>query len=674
MSAGALNDSSLKEKDDMMNKLKDLLITIGIGGLWAAQAFAQALPDTTCLIQRLELKNAKLFDATHLIAKATGINIVASPDVYDKPVRLYLERISAREAIKTMCKLNNLWFVEEDNTIRIMKAEDYGKELTIRRDEKTYVYKLKYASCLSVAEFIQGLFGNRIEYLEPNEFESYGHVGTDKQGATGVAEQDQNQYINDSYWQDNAYRTRTKRYDSTYAATRQVQEVLKIEKDLTSKKIEELEAKKKGEPIKIEDALDLAHEKAIVYLGVFLRNNSIACRSVDLRILQDIDDLIKRVDTPTPQVLLEGKILEITLTDDFKSFFDFNMTSDSFKNTAAVGNFSALDSSTFIFQSLHNELQTRIELLEKNGQARIVGTPMILCANNAPGEFFIGEERPIVINYEQEIREFEARTTETMRPVIELRSIGTNLTITPSINEDRTVTMRFLAEIDSVNREGATISVVNQTGEIIALPIDTVDSSRVENIIVAKDNATLAVGGLIRETDENSEYKVPVLGDLPLIGLLFRKKEIEKKKTETVFLITAHLMMAPNEGEVISDKTISRVSDHPYIKRQQEHLLHYDEDNKKLKRIVKSQYLSESNGYKEKDTPQIVHVNTEANFAIIDLGTQDGIKKDDIFSVYRDGTFVGKIKVHNARLDVSSVSALGDIHLNTLREGDKIQR
>jgi len=655
-----------------MDKFRNVVIAAGLCCFFTVQGFAQTqMPDNILLnkniITRLEFKDAKLIDAARLIAEASGLNIVVTPEAYDKPVQLYLGGVSAREAIKILCKLNNLWFVEEDNAVRIMLVEDYGRELTIRRDEKTFVYKLKYASCLAVAELIQSLFGDRIEYEEPEELESYGHVGTDKQGDTGVSGKfGRDRYLSNDYRQDDFYRSRTKRHNGTDFAFRMRKEAVDIEKELTSKRIERFEEKRKGDSITIEDVLDLAKEKAVVTLGVFLRNNSIACRSVDLRILRDIDDLIKKIDTPTPQVLLEGKILEITLTDDFKSFFDFDFTSDSGDSSAQIGNFPTLDSATFIYQTLHNELQARMELLEKNGQAKIIGTPMILCANNAPGEFFIGEERPIVINYEQEIREFDERTTETVRPVIELRDIGTNLMITPSINEDRTVTMRFLAEVDSVNIEGAMISIVNQKGELVALPIDTVDSSRVENIILAKDSVTLAVGGLIREIDMNSEYKVPVLGDIPLLGLMFKKKEIVKKKTETVFLITPHLMMVPDEGQGISEGTISRVSGHPYIKQNQEKLLQYDENTKKLKPVIESRYKN--------SIAYIVHVDIESNFAIIDLGSEDGVKKDDVFLIYRGDKLIGKVKVGNVYLLISSVYILGDITMDEIQEGDEICR
>ncbi|MEW6103257.1 MAG: hypothetical protein AB1630_05500 [bacterium] len=517
-------------------------------------------------ISVFDFKETPMSDVLKVFTDLTGKNVVASEEIMDFKITLFLKRVSPQETLKTMCKLYNLWFSEEDNVIRIMTTEEYEKELTICYDEKIVVHRLKYASCLAVANLLDNLFGDRIKYVEPGEIESYSHVGTEK-GARGGR----------GGGGGGGYKAQTARETFVAGSKRESEE-------LTSKVIEELEMKKSEQKeIELEDILKAKQEKAIVYLTVFPRNNSIVCRSVDMKILSDIGDFIRKIDTPTSQVLLEGKILEITLTDDFKSFFDFDVKPGSGKHIADTGGFTPLESPTLIYQFVDEQVKVRMEMFKENKQVKIIGTPMILCANNAPGEFFIGEERPITINYEYEIREFEQRTAETVRPVIKLKDIGTKITITPSINEDKTVTMRFLAEVDSVKPGGANISLVNQEGKVITLPIDTVNTSRVENIIMASDGRTLAIGGLIRETDYGYERKVPRLGNIPLLGFFFKKKDLAKEKTETVFLITPHIMMMPEEANAISDKTISDLSEHPYVKEEQKRLLDYDKENKELK-------------------------------------------------------------------------------------------
>ncbi|MCK4690686.1 MAG: hypothetical protein KAT20_02695, partial [Desulfuromonadales bacterium] len=82
--------------------------------------------------------------------------------------------------LETLCKNYNLWYTEESSVIRVMQVEEYGRELVLRRDEKTRVFNLKYASCLSLADAVSRIFGDKLKYDPPKDVQSYGHVGTDK--------------------------------------------------------------------------------------------------------------------------------------------------------------------------------------------------------------------------------------------------------------------------------------------------------------------------------------------------------------------------------------------------------------------------------------------------------------------------------------------------------------
>ncbi|MCK5305987.1 MAG: type II secretion system protein GspD [Candidatus Omnitrophica bacterium] len=635
---------------NMLKKVICVVFVLFVSGVFplAAEEFNQMASQTTGQEEKIsvfDFKETPIVDVSKVFTDLTGKNVVVSKDIMKLKITLFLKEVTPQDALKTMCKLYNLWFSEEDNVIRIMTVEEYGKELTVRRDEKTVVYNLKYASCLAVADLLDNLFGDRIEYVEPDEVKSYGHIGTEEKTSSSRKRRGQSGY--------GALMTR---YNSTYGR-RGIEIDLGIEKELTSQKIEELEKKAEERELEAIDILEARRKQAIVYLAVFPRNNSIVCRSVDLRILRDIGDFIKEMDAPTSQVLLEGKILEITLADDDESFFDFAITPGAGKHGIfSVPGYTSLDSATFVYDFIDRQIETRLELFEESNRVKIIGTPMLLCANNAPGEFFIGEERPITVNYEHEIREFQERTTELIRAVIELRDIGTKLTVTPSINEDRTITMRFLAEVDTVNVGGASTSIVTEEGKVVSLPIDTVNASRVENIIIAKDASTLAIGGLIRESSREYERKVPLLGDIPILGLLFKRKGVTKEKTETVFLITPHIMMAPGEAQGVSDRVLSEVSDHPYIKEKQKRLLQYDEEEKELKMIESPRREKE-----DKSNPggllkgEVLVVEKKYNFAIINLGEDDGLKAGDILPVYFKGKFVGDIKVVEFRQGMTVV-------------------
>lgn len=294
-------------------------------------------------------------------------------------------------------------------------------------------------------------------------------------------------------------------------------------------------------------------------------------------------ELIQNLDTPIRQVLLEGKILRVTLSDDFSSFFQFEYKSKSGKHELKTA-YAPIEGSmlTYMFTELP-DLKMRMELLQKDGRLDTIATPMVLAANNAQAYFFVGEQRPVTVNYEYEVREFEWRTTETIRPVIELEDIGTVLTITPVINEDRAVTLILNMELSSINIDGAKISLVKEeTGDLVVLPVDTVNTNTISTILSVSDGKILVIGGLVDETSSISEEKVPVLGDIPLLGFFFKKKALEKLRQETVMVIIPHIMMGPEEAER-SVEPAKEISEHPYIKRDEKRILQYDERREKLK-------------------------------------------------------------------------------------------
>lgn len=621
-------------------------------------------------IDVFDFKETPISDVAKVFTALTGKNVVASKNIKDQEITLYLRGVSALEALKTMCKMNNLWFTEEDNVIRIMSTEDYAQDLTVRRDEKTFVYKLKHASSLAVADMLEILFGGRIRYEEPDETDSYGHVGTEIGNRSSLGGGFGNTAGFNQGGRSNRFSRSGSRASNTSRTNRQAflsgnDLPIDWQKDISSRDIERLERQAAGQGLEVGDVLEEKSQLATVYVAVFPRNNVIAARSVDIQVLRDIGEFINTIDTPTSQVLLEGKILEITLDDDFSSFLDLNISSKNGKHQADVGNFSGLfQDKTVIYQFIDQQLEARLELFEDNKKLRIIGTPMILCANNAQGEFFIGEERPITISYDTEIREFEERTTEIVRGNRENRDIGTRLTVTPSINEDQTVTMRFSAEVSNVVEGGAIQSIVTQLGQQLDLPVDTVDTSRIDNIIVAQNNSTLAVGGLIRERDLDFDTKVPVLGDVPLLGFFFKKKQIMKQKTETVFLITPHIMMDSSEGQYVSDRVLADLSDHPFVKKSHQRLLKYDKESRDF--IVIDEYSD------DQKAGEILSVDRSSGVAVIGLGRKDGITADDIFSVYRRGQYIGDVRVTGTKQEMLAVTPVKPLVISDLQIGDRV--
>ena len=522
-----------------------------------------------------DFKGVRLYDLLKLFTELTGKNVLASTNIYDLKVTLFLKDLPAKDVLQILCRQYGLWYREDENCIHLMTIKDYQKDLIIHFEEKRRVFNLKYTAAAQIANMIVCLLGDRVILtgFDQDVGDIYSHISGGLKLESKEGARTKPLVVRKAFGIDT---------EITGQALERAEGI--PEKAEGAEKIESGDERK--EDIKIIDIQKLLKEKGkgtMAFMTVFMRNNSIIVYSVDEKILDEIDELIEALDTPTRQVLLEGKILEITLSDDFSSLFDIDFQSASDHHSVEAGRFAGLAGSTLLWDFVDKEFTMRLELLETEGRVKTIATPMVLCSNNSLAKFFIGEERPIVTNYEFEVREYADRTTETVRPVMNLEEIGTTLEITPLINEDRTVTLEILTEISTVNVGGASISNVTEAGEIVTLPIDTVDTATIESIIVAQDGKKLAIGGLVREEENVIESKVPLLGDIPILGFFFKKYISEMKRKETVMLIVPHIMIAAGEAHTVSDKTMKSLSEHPYLKHDEERLLIYDEQTKNLR-------------------------------------------------------------------------------------------
>jgi type II secretory pathway component GspD/PulD (secretin) len=546
----------------------------------------------TDTIAVFDFKQAPLADVLKVFTGLTGKNVVATPEIQTLGISLYLEKVSAMVALETLCKNYNLWYAQEGNVIRVMKVEEYGRELVLRRDEKIRIFNLRYASCLAVADMAARIYGERVDYEAPEDMESYGHIGTDEYPEIGEEMDIEGDEENDSDRNRSKRRRTNEKIIEAGGVEMEQQDMARLRQLLAA-----------GGAVSAESLLGYQVGQATARLTVFPRNNTVLVRSVDARLLDDIGELVRQVDTPTRQVLLEVKILEITLGDGFDSFFDLSLTpggtvdatSDAAVNNVVrddsgvsmdLVNASSLAEASLSFLFIDKNIQAQIEMLEQTGRVRRISTPLMLCANNASAKFFQGVESPVRSGYtvteEQRDDENNVTSPASVSTDYEEEELGVTLEVSPLINEDRTITLKIKSEVSTLNLGGGpdfnyTVNGTSQIGET-----DSVNKTEIEDIIVAMDGQTLALGGLVEEEEVENISKVPLLGDIPLLGLLFRSESTSKEQTEIVFCITPHIMMSPAENGDISTRVLRDVSEHPYYRNGRKRLLRYDTDNDTL--------------------------------------------------------------------------------------------
>jgi general secretion pathway protein D len=335
----------------------------------------------------------------------------------------------------------------------------------------------------------------------------------------------------------------------------------------------------------------LRRQRARIYLSVIRRQNQLVVRTADQRTMDRIRELVHQLDVPTPLVLLEVKVLALELDDGFSSVFDYQFTDgnttagqfttgdilpplgDQVEGTAR--RFSSLtpqgpevNPNAMIFQVVNDNFRARIQLLENKNRVTQVATPMLLTANNEVSRIFIGQTVPVTVGFTPPTvvpGALGTNVTLPAAPVTQLQDLGQSLIVTPSINADRTVTLRLGQQNSRLVPNGVSILVPSADGSPPSSQnIDTVQRTSVTGTVVAKDGLTVAVGGLIEDVITDNREQVPILGKIPGLGFFFRRQLTGRNRTELVVLIRPYVFNTPQESAALSADLIPELSLHPF--------------------------------------------------------------------------------------------------------------
>jgi general secretion pathway protein D len=296
-----------------------------------------------------------------------------------------------------------------------------------------------------------------------------------------------------------------------------------------------------------------------IYVTVNNEHNMIIARTDDDKVLTSIASLVKQMDIPVPQVMLEMKILSISLGEDFNSIFNFELVpfgSNDSLTPISFGNNGLLNSGSFLYEYLNDRLRANIEFLEENKRLKVLSNPMILASNHREADLFIGEENIMTRGFTYNPATIDSGVVISpayIETQTELREIGISLKITPRINSDGSVLLDLEQESSTLNPGGGTVPVTDGTGNVVNLSIDTINTSRLRGIVAAQNGLTVAVGGLIRSTVSNNERKVPFLGDVPVLGAAFRSTIEQEEETEMVLLITPRILNTPSSSQELEN-------------------------------------------------------------------------------------------------------------------------
>jgi type II secretory pathway component GspD/PulD (secretin) len=256
-----------------------------------------------------------------------------------------------------------------------------------------------------------------------------------------------------------------------------------------------------------------------------------------------IAEYIQDVDQPPRQVLMEAHILQVTLNDDTKCGIDLDgilRVAGSTVKLETTGLASDSASPAFLATVTGGDLGSVIEALETSTDTKTLGSPKVLVLNHQEAMVHVGDD----IGYQGSQTTTQTSTFQN----VQFLQVGVLLKICPSITRDNRVLLHVHPEVS--------------TGHINPLT-DIPDKSTTElsTDVMLRDGQGMIIGGLIKENDSTVQSKIPYLGDMWKVGVLFKRSEVIKERDEILIAILPRIQpYAPDainyeQGELVRAET-----------------------------------------------------------------------------------------------------------------------
>ncbi|MCX5777448.1 MAG: hypothetical protein NTX32_07505 [Candidatus Firestonebacteria bacterium] len=255
-----------------------------------------------------------------------------------------------------------------------------------------------------------------------------------------------------------------------------------------------------------------------------------------------VKNTIEQLDQVQRQVLVEVLVVDVTLNSDFQMGVEWNIDSapldfagKRLDNSAGILNSNLQQAGkipTFNYSLLKDSTKIFLHNLMKETKVEVKAAPRILTMDNTKATVNVGQEVPTLTG---------SQTTTSGQIVYNYKydKVGTILEVTPRINQDNFITL-------SIKQ---TVSKITET-TYFGAPV--LDNREAVTTVRVKDGETMVLGGIITDKSSIIENKIPILGDIPIIGFLFKSEQRLSEKTELLLFLTPHIIDSSKEaGDVI---------------------------------------------------------------------------------------------------------------------------
>lgn len=265
--------------------------------------------------------------------------------------------------------------------------------------------------------------------------------------------------------------------------------------------------------------------------------------------------VLLELDTVPNQVLLEAVIAEVSLDDDLKFgvrwFLGEKNNSATFSDAASGAVASAFPGFSYFLKS--NDVGFTLNAISSVTNVRVLSAPSLVVLDNKIATLQVGDQVPVVTQSAKGTTAADAPLVST----VEMKDTGVILNVTPRVNDSGLVTL-------DIEQEVSTVTPTTTSG----IDSPTIRQRKLKTSVVVSDGESLALGGLIQERETTGKSKVPVLGDVPLLGAAFRTKSQTSARTELIIFIRPRVIRDLLEARQVTDEFRKQLSiEAPRVRR-----------------------------------------------------------------------------------------------------------
>ena len=284
-------------------------------------------------------------------------------------------------------------------------------------------------------------------------------------------------------------------------------------------------------------------------------NNSLLIRATP-QAYQMIEGTLGKIDTAPAQVLVEASIVEVQLNDALRYgvqyFIKENSTRFGFTSSGTANGAFGIEPTAlipgfnFIFTGGNSNIT--IDALARLTNVKVLSSPSVVVQDNRIASLTVGQEVPIQTQSQQAITSAGAPIVNS----IEYRNTGVILQVRPRINVNGVVTLLIAQEVSRVDQSGQGSSTTTNL-------TPTITQRKITSQLDVLSGQTVVLGGLIEDTETRNRDRIPILGELPIIGTMFGTTDNENARTELIVFLTPRVIRNADDARDVSEELRARL-------------------------------------------------------------------------------------------------------------------